>query len=136
VHVHPDVARLLLDAAGGRVALITDAMAAAGSADGAYKLGSLDVAVVDGVARLTGRDGAPGPIAGSTLTLDRALRAATEQCGMPLRAAVTALTWVPARVLGLHRQLGRLAAGYAADAVLLSGACEVRAAWGAGRRLV
>jgi N-acetylglucosamine-6-phosphate deacetylase len=136
VHVHPDVARLLLDAADGRVALITDAMAAAGAADGAYKLGSLDVAVVDGVARLTGPDGAPGPIAGSTLTLDRGLRAATQLCGMPLRSAVTALTWVPARVLGLDQRLGRLAPGYAADAVLLSGAFEVRAAWGAGRRLV
>ncbi len=135
VHVHPDVARLLLDAADGRVALITDAMAAAGSADGTYKLGSLDVAVADGVARLARPDGAPGPIAGSTLTLDHALRVATRQCGMSLRAAVTALTWVPARVLGLDRRLGRLAPGYAADAVLLSDEHEVRAVWGAGRRL-
>jgi N-acetylglucosamine-6-phosphate deacetylase len=55
---------------------------------------------------------------------------------MSLRAAVTALTWVPARVLGIDRRLGRLAPGYAADAVLLNGACEVSAAWGAGRRLV
>ena len=135
VHVHPDVARLLIDAAAGRVALITDAMAAAGSADGSYRLGSLDVTVVDGVARLTGRDGAAGAIAGSTLTLDQALRVATGRCGMSLRAAVTALTWVPARVLGIDHRLGRLAPGYAADAVLLNGACEVRAAWGAGRRL-
>jgi N-acetylglucosamine-6-phosphate deacetylase len=139
VHVHPDVARLLIDAAAGRVALITDAMAAAGSADGSYRLGSLDVAVVDGVARLAGPDGAPrgeiGAIAGSTLTQDQALRVATRRCGMSLRAAVTALTWVPARVLGIEHRLGRLAPGYAADAVLLNGACEVRAAWGAGRRL-
>jgi N-acetylglucosamine-6-phosphate deacetylase len=135
VHVHPDVARLLLDAADGRVALITDAMAAAGAADGTYKLGSLDVAVVDSVARLAGPDGSPGPIAGSTLTQDRALRVATQRCGMSLRAAVTALTAIPARVLGLEGRLGRLAPGYMADAVLLSGACEVRAAWGAGRRL-
>ncbi|MCW2935410.1 MAG: nagA [Actinomycetia bacterium] len=135
VHVHPDVARLLLEAADGRVALVSDAMAAAGSGDGTYKLGSLDVAVVDAVARLTGPDGAPGAIAGSTLTLDRALRVATQRCGMSLRAAVTALTAIPARVLGLDGRLGRLAPGYAADAVLLSGACEVRAAWGAGRRL-
>jgi N-acetylglucosamine-6-phosphate deacetylase len=136
VHVHPDVARLLLDSADGRVALITDAMAAAGAADGTYKLGSLDVSVMDGVARLEGPDGAPGTIAGSTLTLDHALRVATRQCGMSLRAAVTALTWIPARVLGLDRRLGRLAPGYAADAVLLSGdTCEVRAVWGAGRRL-
>ena len=135
VHVHPDVARLLIDAAAGRVALITDAMAAAGSADGSYRLGSLDVAVVDGVARLAGPDGATGAIAGSTLTQDQALRVATSRCGMSLRAAVTALTWVPARVLGIDHWLGRLAPGYAADAVLLNGACEVRAAWGAGRRL-
>ena len=135
VHVHPDVARLLIDAAAGRVALITDAMAAAGSADGTYRLGSLDVAVVNGVARLAGPDGAAGAIAGSTLTQDQALRVATRRCGMSLRAAVTALTWVPARVLGIDHRLGRLAPGYAADAVLLNGACEVRAAWGAGRRL-
>ena len=135
VHVHPDVARLLIDAAAGRVALITDAMAAAGSADGSYRLGSLDVAVVDGVARLAGPDGAAGAIAGSTLTQDQALRVATRRCGMSLRAAVTALTWVPARVLGIDHWLGRLAPGYAADAVLLNGACEVRAAWGAGQRL-
>ena len=135
VHVHPDVARLLLDAAGGRVALITDAMAAAGAADGRYKLGSLDVAVVDGVARLTGHNGAPGSIAGSTLTLDQALRTAMRRCGVSLRAAVTAMTWVPARVLGLDDRFGRLAPGYAADAVLLDDACEVRGVWGAGLRL-
>ena len=135
VHVHPDVARLLLDAADGRVALITDAMAAAGSADGAYRLGSLDVTVVDAVARLTKADGSPGSIAGSTLTLDRALRLAVRQCGLSLRAAITALTWIPARTLRLEHQLGRLAPGYAADAVLLDGALEVSAVWGAGRRL-
>ncbi|HEX9043293.1 MAG TPA: N-acetylglucosamine-6-phosphate deacetylase [Trebonia sp.] len=135
VHVHPDVARLLLDAAPGRVALITDAMAAAGAADGAYRLGSLDVAVTDGVARVVLPDGSPGSIAGSTLTLDLALRAATKRAGMSLAAAVAALTWVPARALGLDDHLGRLAPGYAADAVLLSGAGEVRAVWGAGRRL-
>lgn len=135
VHVHPDVARLLLDAAPGRVALITDAMAAAGAADGTYRLGSLDVAVTGGVARLRQPDGSPGSIAGSTLTLDHALRAATQQCGMSLPAAVAALTWVPARALGLDDRLGRLAPGYAADAVLLSEAYQVRAVWGAGRRL-
>jgi N-acetylglucosamine-6-phosphate deacetylase len=135
VHVHPDVARLLLDAADGRVALITDAMAAAGAADGHYKLGSLDVAVTDGVARLAGQDGTPGSIAGSTLTQDQALRTATGRCGLSLRAAVAAITSVPARVLGLADQLGRLAPGYAADAVLLDGACEVLSVWGAGRRL-
>jgi N-acetylglucosamine-6-phosphate deacetylase len=135
VHVHPDVARLLLEAAPGRIALITDAMAAAGAADGLYRLGSLHVTVTDGVARLRQPDGSPGSIAGSTLTLDHALRAATQRCGMSLPAAVAALTWVPARALGLDDRLGRLAPGYAADAVLLSEAYQVRAVWGAGRRL-
>jgi N-acetylglucosamine-6-phosphate deacetylase len=135
VHVHPDVARLLIDAAPGRVALITDAMAAAGTGDGTYRLGSLDVDVTDGVARLRQPDGSPGSIAGSTLTLDHALRAATQLCGMSLPAAVAALTWVPARALGLDDRLGRLAPGYAADAVLLGDGFQVRAVWGAGRRL-
>jgi N-acetylglucosamine-6-phosphate deacetylase len=135
VHVHPDVARLLLEAAPGRVALVTDAMAAAGAADGTYRLGSLDVAVTDGVARLREPDGSPGSIAGSTLTLDHALTGATRLAGMGLPAAVAALTWVPARALGLEDRLGRLAPGYAADAVLLGDAYQVRAVWGAGRRL-
>jgi N-acetylglucosamine-6-phosphate deacetylase len=135
VHVHPDVARLLLDAAPGRVALITDAMAAAGAGDGTYRLGSLDVAVTDGVARVRQPDGSPGSIAGSTLTLDHALRTAAQLGGMSLVAAVAALTSVPARALGLGDRLGRLAPGYAADAVLLSEAYQVRAVWGAGRRL-
>jgi N-acetylglucosamine-6-phosphate deacetylase len=72
VHVHPDVVRLAFAGAPGRVALVTDAMAATGSADGRYVLGSLEVDVVDGVARLV--DG--GTIAGSTLTQDLALRRA------------------------------------------------------------
>ena len=57
-------------AAPGRIALVTDAMAAAGAGDGRYDLGSLAVEVVDGVARLAGG----GAIAGSTLTQDAALR--------------------------------------------------------------
>ena len=136
VHVHPDVARLLLDAAPGRIALITDAMAAAGAADGTYRLGFArrrrDRWRWPGRGQL---DGSPGSIAGSTLTLDHALRAATQLAGMSLPAAVAALTWVPARALGLDAFLGRLAPGYAADAVLLSEAYQVRAVWGAGRRL-
>ncbi len=64
IHVHPDVVRLAFSGAHGRVALVTDAMAAAGSADGVYRLGSLEVIVDGGIARLA--EG--GSIAGSTLT--------------------------------------------------------------------
>lgn len=132
IHVHPEVVRLTMAGAPGRVALVTDAMAAAGFGDGEYGLGSLSVTVVDGVARLT--DG--GSIAGSTLTLDDALRRAVRQVGVDLPTAVQALTEVPARAVGRGADLGRLAPGYAADAVLLDADLAVSAVWAGGERLV
>ncbi|MGN8049481.1 N-acetylglucosamine-6-phosphate deacetylase [Curtobacterium sp. 22159] len=131
VHVHPSVASLLLRAAPGRVALITDAMGAAGAADGSYTLGSLAVTVTDGIAHVAGTD----TIAGSTLTQDAALRNAVTRAGRTLPEAVAALTSVPAAALGLGDRLGRLAPGYAADLVALSPSLEVRRVWGAGREL-
>ncbi|MFK4481326.1 N-acetylglucosamine-6-phosphate deacetylase [Curtobacterium sp. AB7] len=131
VHVHPVVADTLLRAAPGRVALITDAMGAAGAVDGSYRLGSLDVTVTDGVAHVAGTD----TIAGSTLTQDVALRNAVSLAGRTLPEAVAALTSVPAGALGLGDRLGRLAPGYAADLVALSPALEVQRVWGGGREL-
>ncbi|RII88536.1 N-acetylglucosamine-6-phosphate deacetylase, partial [Clavibacter michiganensis] len=115
VHVAPAIAGLLLRAAPGRVALVTDAMAATGSADGRYRLGSLEADVRDGIARLAGTD----TIAGSTLTQDRALRIAVGEVGLALPDAVGALTVVPARALGLEDRYGLLRAGSAADVVAL-----------------
>ncbi|GGL01439.1 N-acetylglucosamine-6-phosphate deacetylase [Curtobacterium luteum] len=129
VHVHPSVASLLLDAASGRVALVTDAMGAAGAADGSYTLGSLAVTVEHGVALVAGTE----TIAGSTLTQDQALRNAVALAGRSLPDAVAALTAVPARALGLEDRLGRIAPGYAADLVALTPALEVTRVWGAGR---
>lgn len=131
VHVHPDVARLAFAGAPGRVALVTDAMAAAGAADGAYQLGSLGVIVADGVARLL--EG--GSIAGSTLTQDAALRHAVIESGIPLDEAIGALTVTPAAAIGRSGDLGRLDRGFAADAVLLAPDLTVEAVWGAGIRL-
>jgi N-acetylglucosamine-6-phosphate deacetylase len=128
VHVDPAVAGLLLRAAPGRVALVTDAMAAAGSADGRYRLGSLDVDVRDGIARLAGTD----TIAGSTLTQDRALRIALHDVGLALPDAVAALTAVPARALGLDDRLGLQRAGSAADVVALTPDLAVSRVWAAG----
>ena len=132
VHVHPEVVRIAFEAAPGRIALVTDAMAAAGAADGSYLLGSLPVAVQDGVARL--RDG--GSIAGSTLTMDAALRFAVLEVGLPLARAVQAVTEVPARAFALDDRLGSLAPGYAADAVLLSDELQVTGVWAAGNQLL
>lgn len=131
-HVHPDLVRMLIAAAPERVALITDAMSAAGMPDGAYRLSSLDVMVRDGVARLRDGDG-EGAIAGSTLTQDEALRR-TVQAGVPLEAAVDALTRVPAAVLRRHDQ-GRLSSGSVADAVLLDSELRVRAVWADGEAI-
>ena len=114
VHLHPALYRDVTANVGpDRVALITDAMAAAGMADGAYRLGSLSVDVRDGTARVAGTD----TIAGSTLTLDRAVRNAVA-AGVPLARAVQAATEIPADYLGLA-DVGRLAPGGYADLVLL-----------------
>lgn len=128
VHVHPDVVQLAFAGAPGRVALITDAMAATGCADGPYQLGSLGVEVRDGVARLAGG----GSIAGSTLTLDAALRRAVGECRVPLQQAIAALTVVPATALGVADRYGSLTEGYAADAVLLDATLEVIQVWASG----
>lgn len=131
VHVDPEMVRLAFDEAPGRVALITDAMAAAGSPDGEYLLGTLRVVVRDRVARLADGDS----IAGSTLTLDAALRHAVASVRLPIETAVAALTEVPARAIGRAGDLGRLAPGYAADAVLLDEMLSVSAVWAGGVRL-
>ncbi len=130
-HVHPDVAEMVFRAAPGRVALITDSMAAAASADGDYRLGSLNVSVRNGLAVLSGTS----TIAGSTLTQDAALRNAVTAVGLSLPDAVGALTAVPARALGLGSQLGLLEPGYAADVVVLDDDLLVTGVWAAGAQL-
>jgi len=123
IHLHPHIIKLVFDEAPGRVALVTDAMAAAGSADGDYMLGSLHVTVLDGVARVDS-----GSIAGSTLTQDVALRRAVE-AGVPLADAVLALTRTPARAIGVADELGALEPGLLSDAVLLTAGLDVATVW-------
>ncbi|MFH8221450.1 N-acetylglucosamine-6-phosphate deacetylase [Streptomyces sp. NPDC018057] len=116
VHLHPAALELAFHHAGAaRVALITDAMDAAGSGDGRYLLGPLEVDVTDGVARLV--EG--GSIAGSTLTLDRAFRRAVTVDRLPVEDVVAALSANPARLLGVDDRVGSLEPGKDADLVLL-----------------
>lgn len=128
VHLHASVVRMAVAAARGRFALITDAMAAAGHPDGSYRLGPLDVDVVDGVARI--RD--TGAIAGSTLTLDQAVRFAVTQAQIPLEVAVRAASSTPARALG-RADIGRIAPGTRADLVVLDEKLSVQAVLHGGR---
>ncbi|WP_234347366.1 N-acetylglucosamine-6-phosphate deacetylase [Streptomyces specialis] len=133
-HLHPSVLRLAFRAAGAeRVAFITDAMGAAGMGDGVYPLGPLRVEVSGGVARLA--EG--GAIAGSTLTLDRALRRAVTVDGLPVAEAVRALSATPARLLGVADRVGTIEEGKDADLVVLDADWEVagvmrRGAWLSG----
>jgi N-acetylglucosamine-6-phosphate deacetylase len=130
-HVRPEVIRMLCGLAPGRVALVSDAMAATGVGDGRYRLGNLDVEVEAGVARLTeGR-----AIAGSTITLDVAVARAIQEVGLTPLAAIEAATAVPAQILGVADRFGRLEPGYVADAVLFDQDWQVRSVWIDGRPL-
>ncbi|KQX10753.1 N-acetylglucosamine-6-phosphate deacetylase [Streptomyces sp. Root431] len=115
-HLHPAALELAFHHAGAdRVALITDAMDAAGFGDGRYMLGPLEVEVKDSVARLV--EG--GSIAGSTLTLDRAFKRAATIDGLPVESVVQAISANPARLLGVYDRVGSLEPGKDADIVVL-----------------
>ncbi|MER6117028.1 N-acetylglucosamine-6-phosphate deacetylase [Streptomyces sp. A0642] len=115
-HLHPAALELAYHHAGAhRVALITDAMDAAGFGDGRYQLGPLAVDVEDGVARLV--EG--GSIAGSTLTLDTAFHRAVTIDRIPVGDVVQSISANPARLLGVYDRVGSLEPGKDADLVVL-----------------
>jgi N-acetylglucosamine-6-phosphate deacetylase len=122
VHLHDGTLAFAASVAGPeRAALITDAMAAAGMADGTYDLGGQEVVVADRVARLA-RDGA---IAGSTLTMDAALRQAVG-AGLSIVDACRMAATTPALAIGLGETVGALQPGWRADLVTLDGDLRVR----------
>ncbi|HET9876688.1 MAG TPA: N-acetylglucosamine-6-phosphate deacetylase [Mycobacterium sp.] len=139
VHVHPALIRHVIDVAGpDRVALITDAMCAAGCGDGSFRLGDLDVDVVSGVARLRGTS----TIAGGTATTDRLFATAVSLLGPDtdeaLAGAVRLTSATPARTLGLDH-VGSLRPGYDADLVVLNQDLQVtrvmsRGEWDEGEK--
>jgi N-acetylglucosamine-6-phosphate deacetylase len=126
LHVHPEVARAVIRAAGPeRVAVVTDAIAAAGRDDGAFRLGGVPIDVVSGVARVRGTS----TIAGGTATMDRLFRTVASDFG--LAAAVQLTSATPARALRLDR-VGALRAGYDANLVALDGDLRVAAVMARG----
>ncbi len=133
IHVHPAVYRQVRRWVGpDRLALVTDAMAAAGAPDGDYRLGTVDVTVTDGVARVGGSD----TLAGSTATTGELFRNACRfAAGDPddvLLDAVRQTSAVPARVLGLAGT--DLAPGGAGNLVILNSEGAVDEVWIAGPR--
>jgi len=115
IHVHPSVLDLFLRAKGpGRAILITDAISASGMPDGIYSLGGLEVQVSNGRCEYQGK------LAGSVLTLDRAIRNVMTFAGWQLQQAVRLATLNPAQRLGISHQRGLLAPGRRADLVVLT----------------
>ncbi|GAA3055307.1 MULTISPECIES: N-acetylglucosamine-6-phosphate deacetylase [Actinomycetes] len=126
VHVHPAAQRLAFTVKPHRCVLVSDAMSAAAADDGRYRLGSLEVQVDDGEARVVEPSGELGSIAGSTLTISAAVRHSVRRAQLPLDQVLQAATAHPAQMVGLE-EVGTLAAGSLADLVVLDDALEVRA---------
>ncbi len=125
-HVAPAALRVALAAkrGPGRLFLVSDAMPPAGAPGDTFALTGRAVARRDG--RLTLAD---GTLAGSDLTMDRAVRFAVDHLDQPLAEALRMASLYPALLLGLDSTRGRIARGYAADLVLLDDALAVRRHW-------
>lgn len=114
-HVHTSMLHLTAQLAGHRTALVTDAMRATGRGDGTWKLGPVDVVVEAGIARTPG-----GSLAGSLLTMDRAVRNMVERAGVPLDDVLPMASSIPGAALGSAAPKGRIRPGDPADLVLIS----------------
>ncbi len=132
VHVHPEMVRILYRCKGAsRIALVTDAVSAAGMPDGRYRVGPVEIWKSDGVCR----DG-DGALAGSALQMDEGLRNLRRwldgEPAVPLRDLVGGASLLPATLLGLANK-GRTEAGCDADLVLLDEDLRVLKTWVEGR---
>ena len=129
VHVAPVALRVVARAKGAAgIRLVTDAIEAAGMPDGSYRLGAAKVEVSGGVAILPNADS----IAGSTLTMDAAVRHAVEFLDLPVPEAIAMASGNPARLLGIGGRKGAIAAGMDADLVILDDGLRCRATIVAG----
>lgn len=129
VHLHPAVVKLLFDAKSvERTVLITDAVRAAGAEDGAHRLGDQIITVKDGIARTDS-----GSLAGSTLTMDQALRNAHAFTKRPWAELLPSATCVAAESLGLADQMGSIKPGAYADVVFMDDDFQPRLTMVAGK---
>ncbi len=121
IHVHPPVMKILVEAKGPqRVILVTDAIRGAGLAEGEYAIDRRTVTVRDGAVRLP-----DGTLAGSILTMDRALRNVLDATGRPLAELWPMSSLNAARAIGASAARGSLEAGKLADLVLLDRELDV-----------
>lgn len=131
VHVHPQTMAIALAAKrAGRVFLVSDAMAVAGTKDKSFRLGGREILRQDG--RLTLQD---GTLAGADLTLPRAARVLVTEVGLPVEQALAMASRLPAEAVGLADRHGCLMPGRVADLVHLTDELTLRAVWRRGRRI-
>lgn len=123
-HVHPGALRLCACCAKERIVLITDAMQAAGMTDGRYRLCGEEVNMHGGVVRT-----ASGGLAGSTLSLDAAVRNMVAQAGITPADAIHMASLHPARLLGIDHQLGSLKPGKRANMIALDEGLYLQQIW-------
>ena len=122
IHVHPAVMKLLVNAKGpDKVILITDSISAAGMPEGVYPFEGFQVTIKDGAARLE-----DGTLAGSTLTMDRALANIIKATGRPLGEMIQSASLVPAQAIHLEDHKGQLRKGWDADLILVDQNLQVK----------
>ena len=128
IHLHPAIVDLVVRLKGtDNTILISDAMRAAGLTDGKFDLGGQEVTVKDGNARL-----ASGALAGSTLTLEKALKNVRQFCHLNLEEVFPMATRIPAQALHLADRKGSIKIGYDADLTIFNSELEVQATMVAG----
>ena len=130
VHLHPAILKLIYKLKGPqKIALISDCINAGGLNDGEYKLGKMDVVVQQGVART-----ASGSLAGSTLTLEQAVKNIHQLGSVELREAINMASIVPAQFLNIASQVGSLAEGKHANFAILNSDFSIQATYVKGQR--
>ncbi|MCL4434004.1 MAG: N-acetylglucosamine-6-phosphate deacetylase [Actinobacteria bacterium] len=156
IHVDPAVIRMVIAIAGtSRVALVSDAIPAAGMPDGDYDLGGQAIEVHSGISRLAGKGytakgagggdaagwgesgsaGGDGTIAGSTITAGAGLRWAIVEAGLTVEDAVTTATATPARLTEQDKRCGKLAEGIEANMIVCDTGFNVTAVMAGGHWL-
>lgn len=129
-HVHPAAMQLCCTCAKDRTLLITDAMRAAGMPDGQYEICGNDVEMRQGVVRT-----ASGGLAGSTLSLDAAVRNMVELTNLTAEEAIRMASTYPAMLIGADAHLGSLRPGKLANLIALNSALYLQHIWVQGRAI-
>jgi N-acetylglucosamine-6-phosphate deacetylase len=133
VHVHPAAVRLVLERKKPEnICLITDSILAAGLGDGAYILGDLEITAKGYETRLKDSD----ILAGSVLTMNRALQNIIEWTDLSLSQAVQMASLNPARVMGMDENRGSITKGKYANLTVFDKAFQVKQTYVLGKPVI